>query len=126
MSVLTINGVAVVNPTSFQWQLDDLSSDDSGEDLSGYTHKDIIRRKRHLNLEWGSLPFATAHSIIAAASGAADFDVTFPDLLTGGPITRRMYVGTRSAPFLVYNEEKGQMYVSGVSFDLIETEGDVP
>ena len=129
MAFLIINGDEVANPlsdTGFQWQLDDLSSDNSGEDLTGYTHKDIIRRKRHLNLQWGPLSFEAAHNLIAAASALAEFDVTYPDVLAGGVITRKMYVGTRSAPYLVYNEDEGKTYVSGISFNLIETGGDIP
>jgi hypothetical protein len=125
-SILNINGIDVKNPDSFEWQLSDLSSVSSGEDQSGYTHKDIVRRKRHINLKWGILKFSEAHAIIAACTSDANFPCTFPDLLAGERITRTMYVGDRSSPLFIYNEAKSRLLVSEVSFDLIEVGGDQP
>jgi len=127
MAFLKINSVDVTKYLDkFEWQLDDMSSENSGEDLTGYTHKDIVRRKRHLNLSWLTCPFSYAHTVIAAASESAVFNVEFADPLVGGFIIREMYVGTRSSPAQHYDKIKDSITVSGISFNLIETGGDRP
>ncbi len=46
------------------------------------------------------------------------FDVTYPDLLDGKPVTRKFYVGDRTVPILRIRED--DVYVSSVSFNFIE------
>jgi len=129
MSFLEANGVEAPHKiTSYQWSLEDLSDDTSGEDLTGYTTKNIIRQKRHLDIAIGRAPVTETAPFITAISDPAVpvFVAKFWDLKTGTQITRNVYVGKRSAAIIKYDDETETAYTSGLTFSFIETEGDTP
>lgn len=124
MLALTINGAEIKQPISLQVDKIDLSSSESGEDLSGYTHKDVIRKKRKISCSWGTLTWADASSLLAAVDSGANISVTYPDPYSGKFETRIFYVGDRTCPCARVREDG--VWWSGISFNLVEHGGDTP
>lgn len=114
---MLINGKEAKAPESMQFSLQDLSSENSGRDMNGIMHKDVVAQKRSLNCKWGPMTMQDCAFLLKPVNSAT-FDVTYPDLLDGKPETRKFYVGDRTAPILRIRDGDG--YVSSGSFHFIE------
>lgn len=122
-TVLKINGVAVKDPSVYQWEWYDLSSEDvAGRSESGLNNKDIVAQKVKLILEWAQLTFAEASTILTASVGG-NVDAPQPyvtvyyfDIARNAFRTMTATVGDRTAP--MYNFVLGR--VENVAFNLIE------
>lgn len=121
--ILKINGYAPPAPEKMQLDLYDLSSSESGEDLSGYTVKDVVRTKRKINCTWGTLSWAEASALLNAVKTGTNISIEYPDVLSGKFETRLFYVGDRTAPCKYVR--KGKLYFSDMSFNFVEHGGDV-
>ena len=109
-------GAAIVPPPSgFEWKLSDVSAADAGRTEDAKMHKMRIGQKVHLELEWQNIPTQDA-SIILRAFNPEYINVTYLDPMQGDYITKRFYVGDRSAPS--YSTRLGLW--SNVSFNIIE------
>ena len=113
---MEINGIRT-NPTSCKVSIADLSSEQSGRDLSGIMHKDIIRTTRQLDCTWGIMSWTEAAPLLRAIS-IAEFPITYPDIQSGQIETRTFYAGNRTASCLLY--KGGVLYVSDLSVSFIE------
>ncbi len=113
---MQINGIST-NPTSCKVSIADLSSEQSGRDLRGIMHKDIIRTTRQLDCTWGIMSWKDATPLLQAIS-VAEFPITFPDVQTGKIETRTFYAGNRTTSCLLYKD--GVLYVSDLSVSFIE------
>jgi hypothetical protein len=116
--MIKINGTTIKTPSSFQWSLQDLSSEDSGRTLDGVAHKDIIAQKRKLDCGWSGLTSEETSTILQTVNTSAIFKVTYPDAMSGTNETRKFYVGDRSAPVMMWTADK-KIY-SSLSFNFIE------
>lgn len=105
MARFKINGVAYPAPSSASYKLADLSSDESGRDLSGKMHKDVIAKKRTLDCSWTTLTFSEAHTLASACKDNIVMSVTFPDIANGGDTTMQCYTGDFDAEY--YNWKLG-------------------
>jgi hypothetical protein len=111
-----------LDPSSFTWGLQDISSEDAGrtQDAGNTMYKNRTSQKRSVKLSWQNLTFDIAHQIVAAFNPEYIY-VRYPDLLSGGQDVRHFYVGDRSAPFLWYQLPGAQgTRMSTLSFDIIE------
>ncbi|OUO74234.1 DUF6711 family protein [Anaeromassilibacillus sp. An250] len=114
---MLIDGKEPRAPDSIQFALQDLSSENSGRDMAGTMHKDVVAQKRSLNCKWGPMTMQDCAFLLKLVNKPT-FDVTYPDLLDGKPETRKFYVGDRTVPILRIRED--DVYVSSVSFNFIE------
>lgn len=46
--MLKVNGTDIKTPQTITWGLQDVSSEESGRDLAGTMHKDVVAQKRKL------------------------------------------------------------------------------
>ncbi|MFT8313171.1 MAG: DUF6711 family protein [Clostridium sp.] len=112
---LSINGVAVAAPKTFQVDLVDLDSDTTQRNAKGVLMRDRLRQMRKLECEWGPLTNAEISTILQAVN-PVNFPVVYPDPYTGNDQTRTFYAGDRSAPKYDFNKD---LWL-GLKFDLIE------
>lgn len=114
--MLKINGVAIATPKVFQVDIEDLDGE-TNRNANGDLLRDRIAVKRKLNCEWGPLTNEEC-SILLKSVKDVFFSVTYPDPQEGTMLTKRMYVGSRSAP--MYQIVNGVAKWNGVKFNLIE------
>lgn len=118
MAMLKINGIPVKDPSSFTWDLYDLSSEESGRTVDGIAHKDVIGQKRTLSCQWDNLTWDEASSLLKVVNTKIFFPVEYPDAMSGVRETRTFYVGDRHAPVYMWTE--GKRIFASVSFNFIE------
>lgn len=96
--IIKINGVAIKDPQTYQWDISDLDSEDgTGRNQRGEMFRDRIAVKRKLSCSWGPLNNAEMSTLLNAVKDTY-FTVEFPDAMSGGRQTMTAYVGDRSAP----------------------------
>lgn len=105
-------------PSSFRWDIEDLSSDGSERTLDGISHKDVIRQVRKLTCTWVGLTGSEASKLLKQVNQTVYFPLTYPDTMSGADETRRFYVGPRSAGMQQY--QIGNIVYSSVSFNFVE------
>ena len=117
MSVLQVNGADIPAPSSLQVAISDqdLNSD---TDANGNLHRNRIAIKRKLTCEWGPLSWQDTSKLLSAIKDVF-FDVTYPDPQTGKYETKRMYVGDRSVPVLILNDD-GSISWGNLSANFVE------
>lgn len=119
MSMIKIEGVSVKDPSSFSWNLMDLSSEDgTGRTLAGTATKDVVSQKRKLSISWGNIGKDDAESILKLINSKVFFSVYYPDAMTGTNLTKTFYVGDRKADTEIWSPTK-KIYKT-LSFDFIE------
>ena len=111
----TVDGQYVRSPSVYQYNLKDVSSSDAGRTEDALMHKNRIAQKVTLSLAWNNISTTDASEIMNAFNPEY-VTVSYLDLLAGGYVTKRFYVGDRAAP--MYNGKLGLW--SNVSFNLIE------
>ena len=97
--MLSINGVAIATPKSFEVTISDLDGE-SNRNANGEMIRDRIGIKRKISLEWPPLTQSEISMLLTAVSSVF-FTVTFPDPQQG-VVTKTMYVGDISAPAYQY------------------------
>ena len=115
--MISINGVKIATPKTYEPTISDLDGE-SNRNANGELIRDRIAVKRKLNLEWGPLKQSEIAPILNAESGVF-FTVTFPDPELG-MITKTMYVGDRTAPAYMYDEEAKEVKWQGLKMNFIE------
>lgn len=119
MTMLKIDGVAVKSPSVFQWDISDLSSDESGRSTNdARMNKDIIAMKRKLSCVWQSPTKEETSHILQLVTGKPYVMITYPDSLSGLDETREFTVGDRSTPMEIWNINNKRY--STLSFNFIE------
>lgn len=113
--MLSINGVAIATPKSFQVDIQDLDGE-SNRNAQGDMIRDRIATKRKLECEWGPLTQNEIQILLSAVSSVF-FTVTFPDPQLG-MVTKTMYVGDRTAP--AYQYINGEVKWQGLKMNFIE------
>lgn len=113
--IQSVGGTTVPPPSSYEYQLSDISSPDAGRTEDGLMHKMMIGQKVHLNLKWQNLTDAEAATVLTAFNQEY-LSIKYYDVKSAGFLTKTFYVGDRSAP--AYNRTVGVW--SGVSFNVIE------
>lgn len=115
-SFITINGLQTI-PDTCKFSVSDLSPSSSGRDMSGIMHKQIIRSIRKLECTWGIMNWSKASRLLRAIS-PAEFNISYPDVMSGKMETRIFYAGDKSIPYLLYKD--GECYINGVTVSFIE------
>lgn len=124
MAMLKINGVAIKDPSTFNWGLSDLSSEESGRSTNdGKMNKDVIAQKRQLDITWANISPSDASTILKAVNYTtvgSFFSVTYPDTMEGTNLTKDFYVGDRKAPMKQWADFYNGKIYSTLSLSFIE------
>ena len=98
----------VATPVSVQWSEMDLDSDKSGrETTSGLMFRDVIAKKRQIQVQWEKLTMTEVSAIINACANPFFF-LYFPDAKQGAYATMECYVSDRSTPaWVLYEDDDG-------------------
>lgn len=109
--------VALPNPASMTWSIQDVDADSSGRNQSGDMCRDRVTVKRKLTLEWPPLTVAKCSTLLNAVTDVF-FTVSYPDALTGAVRSMTAYVGDRTSP--MYSCINGEPLWEGLSMNFIE------
>jgi hypothetical protein len=114
MSLITIDGTAILTPQKFSVVISDLDGE-TNRNVKGELVRDRIAVKRKLSLQYQPLTTAQISSVLSVIQNTF-FSCTFLDPLVGGNYTGTFYVGDRTAP--LYNTSQGLW--ESITMDFIE------
>lgn len=93
-----IDGVAIPTPSTYSFDVEDLSSEKTGRTLDGIMHKDVVSVKDSYTCTWKRLSWEDAAVLLNAVNGKTKFDFTHADPRVPNKfITHKFYIGKRSA-----------------------------
>lgn len=110
----------IPGPSSYVWELEDVSSEDGGRTEDINMHKKRIGQVKGVELAWQNVSIPDA-SLILKAFNPEYVHVTYLDAMEGDWITAEFYVGNRSA--VLYNSTLGVW--ESISFKLIKRKGEM-
>ena len=113
--IRSVDGAEIISPSGFKWQEEDVSKSDAGRTEDGLMHKNRLRQVVAIDLQWNNITTAEASGVLTAFSPEY-INVTYLDPKAGTYISKKFYVGNRSAP--LYNAASGRW--SNVAFRIIE------
>ncbi len=116
-SMIKVDGVRIKTPSSFTWELNDVSASDAGRTQDALMHKNRVARKRKIQLSW-SMPTPDEAKAILTAFSPEYFKVTYYDPLAGAIQTRTFYAGDQQAPVKIWTA--GNKRYETISFNIIE------
>lgn len=116
--IASVDGVTVPCPSSYKYDLQDISDSDAGRTEDTNMDKKRLGQCVKIELTWKYVDTATASEILQAFNPEY-IDVNYLDLLSGNYRTSEFYVGDRSAP--MYNATLGLW--ESVAFNIIERKG---
>lgn len=92
-----IDGVEIPTPSSYDFGIEDLSSEQTGRTLDGIMHKDVVAVKDYYTVTWKKLSEDDAALILNLVDGKTQLSFTYIDpRYPAGVVTRDFYVGKRS------------------------------
>lgn len=109
--------VALPDPSSFSWSLQDIDADGTGRDQDGDAFRDRVATKRKWTMTWPAL-HPKEMSVLLNAVTDIFFEATGPDAMTGENRTMTCYVGNRTAP--MYSCIDGEALWESLSMDFVE------
>lgn len=107
-------------PSESTWSLQDLSSDNSGRDLTGTMHKDTVAQKRKITCKWSTLTWGECQTLAQMMKKDKQTVVSlyYPDIMTGDYITKSFYTGDMNVDY--YNWSGTEKICRNISCDFIE------
>lgn len=90
----SINGVKIPTPDKMTFGIEDLSSEETGRDLAGTMHKDVVSVKDYYSCEWKILSDTDASLLFSLTDGKTQFSFHYRDP-RGGWSTGTFYCGKR-------------------------------
>lgn len=120
MAILKINNADIADPKTLTWDIYDLDGEEgAGRTQDGLMHRDRVTVKRKINCTWGPLEPAEMSALLKAMDDVF-FTLSYPDAHDGGYREGAFYVGDRSVPMYMWNNEKGKFLWEGLSANFIE------
>ncbi len=120
MSILQINKLNIADPMTLTWDIYDLDSEDgAGRNQLGEMFRDRVAVKRKINCTWGPME-PLEMSILLKAMDNVFFTLRYPDAHDGAYREGEFYVGDRSTPMYVWNNDKQKFLWEGLSANFIE------
>mgnify|MGYP000863299845 FL=1 len=98
--MIKVNGTTIATPQKLSVGIYDVSKN-ADRNAKGTILIDRVAVKRKLEMEWGALTNAQISTLLSAVTSVF-FNVTYPDPQTGADRTISCYVGDRTAPMLMY------------------------
>lgn len=115
--MITVDGVEMPCPSTFDWNLQDISAGESGRTDDVLMHKNRVGQKRKIKLAWIAKDWQTTAKILQAFNPEY-INVRYPDMMAGSYQTRTFYVSDRASP--VKHWLVGRKLIERISFDIIE------
>lgn len=120
MAILQINKIDIADPQTLTWDIYDLDSEDgAGRNQSGEMFRDRVAVKRKLNCTWAAMTNEEISALLKAMDDVF-FTMRYPDAHDGTYREGEFYVGDRSTPLYVWNDEKKKYLWEGLSANFIE------
>lgn len=92
-----IDGVAIPTPSEYGFDIEDLSSEESGRTLDGVMHKDVIDVKDYYTCTWKSLGWEETAQLLNLVNGKTRIVLTYVDpRYPNRVLVNNFYVGKRS------------------------------
>lgn len=102
-----IDGVAIPTPSEYKFNVEDLSSEETGRTLDGVMHKDVVSTKAYYACTWKKLSWSDASILLNAIDGKTQFSFTHVDPRVPNQwITGQFYVGSRGGTALNITDPK--------------------
>ncbi len=117
----TATGAAVTDvpcPSSYTWDMEDVSESDAGRTQDGAMHKKRIGQVVAISLSWRNITDAAVSKILKTFNSEY-LKVNYYDAMAGTFQTLIFYVGNRTAP--MYNKRLGLW--QNLSFKIIDKNG---
>jgi len=105
-------------PSTFKCTVNDL--DDGAtttRTADGTLHRERIAIKRKLEMTWSGMDWATLSNMLTLVSGM-EFEVYYPDTVTGQYETKTFYVGNRTSDVAIIRN--GEPFWKTLSMNFIE------
>ena len=119
MAILQINKIDIADPKTLTWDIYDLDSEDAGRNQLGQMFRDRVAVKRKLNCTWPPMEPSEMAALLQAMDNVF-FTLRYPDAHDGGYREGEFYVGDRSTPMYMWNNEKQKYLWEGLSANFIE------
>ena len=111
-----INGVSIPTPTSYEYSIEDLSSEATGRTMDGTMHKDVVAVKDYYTCGWDHLSWEDTAVLMNAINGKTRVTFTYLDpRIPGTWSTGNFYVGQRGGAALDL-KQTGRQNWSGIKF----------
>ena len=92
-----IDGVVIPTPSEYGFDIEDLSSEETGRTLDGIMHKDVVAIKDYYTCVWKKLSWQKASDLLALVDGKTQVMLTYVDpRYPNQLLVNRFYVGKRS------------------------------
>lgn len=116
---IKINGTTIAAyPEKFQPGILDIDDPDSSiRTADAMLHRDRIGIKRQLDMSWGILKWSEISALLKSMADTS-FTVTYPDPQEGSYVTKRFYVGNRTAAVAL--SKGSEILWSGLKLTLTE------
>ena len=102
-----IDGTTIPVPSEYGFELEDLSSDESGRTLDGIMHKDVIAVKDIYSCTWKSLSWEDLGQLLLLVNGKTKVTLTYVDpRYPSAILVNDFYVGKRSGKLNNLNHSK--------------------
>lgn len=102
---LKVDGIALPIPSTYNFDIEDLSSAATGRTLDGIMHKDVVSTKAYIECSWKKLSWDDAATILNAVDGKPQFVLDYVDPRVPNQILRGdFYVGKRGGVALNLND----------------------
>ena len=102
-----IDGAIIPTPSEYTFDVEDLSSEQTGRTLDGVMHKDVVDVKDTYTCTWKKLSWQDAAKLLKAIDGKSKFTFTHADPRVPDKfITGTFYVGKRSVVAMNLRDDK--------------------
>lgn len=113
-----IDGIAIPTPSTYEYNIEDLSSEETGRTLDGKMHKDVVATKDTYQCSWRLLSWEDAATLLNAVDGKTKVRFTHADPRVPNQwITGDFYIGARQGGALDLSD--GKRNWKGISFTFI-------
>lgn len=102
-----IDGVSIPTPSTYDFNIEDLSSEATGRSLDGIMHKDVVDIKDYYTVIWKKLSAEDAALLLNLVDGKTQIAFTYVDpRLPSQVVSRDFYVGKRSGKAMNLRDNK--------------------
>ena len=116
---LKVDGVTMPIPTTYKFDIEDLSSEATGRTLDGIMHKDVVSTKAYIECSWKKASWQDAATLLNAIDGKTQIVLNYVDPRVPNQILQGdFYVGKRGGVAL--NLKDSQRTWQDISFTFIQ------
>ncbi len=112
--IRSVNGRQVPVPSTYEWELEDVSASDAGRTEDARMHKKRIRQAIKIKVTWDNVNTIESSEILKTFNPEY-MQIVCLDPWKGGYVEKEFYIGNRSAPLL-----NGRTGTWNISFNIIE------